>query len=69
MKRFAAILIVIFFIMGCATWRDREGNQATSSEEFDCNNKCGSYNTKTDGFPAICFNDCMKSKGYRQIRD
>ena len=69
MKRFAAILIVIFFIMGCATWRDRDGNQARSSEEFDCNNKCGTYNTRTGGFPDICFTDCMKSKGYRQTRD
>ena len=69
MKRFAAILIVISFITGCATWRDIDGNQATNSEEFDCYNKCGTYTTRTGSSPAICFNDCMKSKGYRQIRD
>ena len=55
--------------MGCATWCDRDGNKATSSEEFDCYNKCGTYNTRTGGSSAICFNDCMKSKGYRQVED
>jgi len=66
MKRFAAILIVISFITGCATWRDRYGNQATNSDEFDCYNKCGSYNNNQNPF---CFDNCMKSKGYEKIRD
>lgn len=59
------LLAVIVFLSGCATWRDRYGNPASSSDQFECDQKCGLYDSRMNSFGyAMCANDCMRSKGY-----
>ena len=59
------LLTVIVSLSGCVTWHDRYGNPASSSDQFDCNQKCGYYDMKQNPMMyAVCERDCMQSKGY-----
>lgn len=74
MKRFVlASLIVISLaaITGCATvYRDSSGRAASAAEEFDCEHKCGVYDTRMNAFgSAHCLINCMRSKGYRPYNE
>lgn len=72
MKRFlqlfvSGLLLFVCLVMGgCVTYHDRYGNVASQSEEFDCDQKCGVYDTNMNAFgSAHCKVNCMHAKGYR----
>lgn len=63
--RYAIILVLLLQMFGCVTYRDRNGNLASQSDDFDCKQKCGYYDSKQSGLASgICFPDCMQAKGF-----
>lgn len=61
------LLSIFMLLSGCVKYYDNAGNLAPSSEEFDCDHKCGIYDTRMNPIGAAhCKVNCMASKGYRQ---
>lgn len=59
------VLIISSFLGGCGTWRSSSGMQASQSDEFDCDQKCGMYNHQIGAVEAgVCVSNCMHSKGF-----
>lgn len=61
-------LATVISLCGCAVvYKDRYGNVVPQSEEFDCDQKCGIYDTNMNVFGSVhCKVNCMSAKGYRQ---
>ncbi len=67
LARYLLFLIGTFMLTGCVKYYDSSGQVASRSVEFDCNQKCGYYDTRMNAFgTAFCIEDCMQSKGYSQ---
>lgn len=65
MKKIIGIIFLVALLSGCVTWRDAQGNRASKTDEFDCDQKCGRYDTRQNPFTyAFCQRACMESKGY-----
>lgn len=66
MKKVLLLSVALMVLSGCVTYKDRYGNVASQSEEFDCDQKCGVYDTRMNAFgSAHCKVNCMHSKGYQ----
>lgn len=58
-------IILCCSIMGCVSYHDKYGNLAPQSVEFDCDQKCGVYDTRMNAFgSAHCKVNCMAAQGY-----
>ena len=67
MKKVILLSAALMVLSGCVVYKDRYGNIASQSDEFDCDQKCGVYDTRMNAFgSAHCKVNCMSSKGYRQ---
>jgi len=67
MKYTIIALTALLLLTGCATWKDQYGNPVSSSDNFDCEHKCGAWDMRQSAIAAgMCMRQCFASKGYRQ---
>jgi len=73
MRRLFILIIVLTAIVcfsGCVSWRHSSGAPLSRADEFDCDQKCGYYDTRQNAIGvALCVDSCLRSKGYYTVRD
>ena len=59
------LMAVIACLSGCVTWRHSSGAPLSDADKFECNQRCGFYDTRMSPVGvAFCTDSCLRSKGY-----
>lgn len=67
MLKTICLVLSLCFLCGCIVYKDRNGVPAPESVVFDCDQKCGKYDSSQNPIGVgHCIVNCMSSKGYRQ---
>jgi hypothetical protein len=65
--KLVSCLCLLTALSGCVKYYDGSGQLASKSDVFECDHKCGYYDTNVNAFgTAFCIEACMNSKGYSQ---
>ena len=65
---FSVILAALAMsLTACAsgTWQDSSGNPVSKADKFECDQRCGLYDSKIGPIEyGMCKSDCLPAKGY-----
>jgi hypothetical protein len=71
MKKIILLIAIILFLSGCAmaVYRNTDGQPAPKNVTFECDQKCGLYNSANTSPDWVtfgnCYDACMDAKGYK----